>query len=189
MHRFSVRLVGFLKRGILVDDNARVAQQLLEQRVHSLETVRVARIIAEQHVVFEKIGVVFSTVQKNEAVLEQIVERREFFAKEGFARFGDDVFLDVDPALRHLLADGADDATTGRLQFREARLDDVRLLTAFKMFTALANPFLALMDEVRELAAEFRGEEFQNGHAEQQIHLNIFVILGVGQRAMENVSQ
>ena len=91
--------------------------------------------------------------------------------------------------MRHLLADGADDAAAGRLQFREARLDDVRLLAALKMFAALANPFLALMDEVRELAAEFRGKEFQNGHTEQQIHLDIFVILGVGQRAMKNVSQ
>jgi len=34
----------------------------------------------------------FPPSRKNEAVLEQIVEGREFFAKEGFARFGDDVF-------------------------------------------------------------------------------------------------
>ena len=138
---------------------------------------------------FEEISIVFSAIEENQAVLEQVIEGREFLAEQGFAGFGDDVFLDINPALRDLLADGADDAAPSGLQFGKARLDDVRLLTAFKMFTALANPFLALMNEVRELAAEFRGEEFQNGHAEQQIHLNIFVILGVGQRAMENVGQ
>jgi len=56
--------------------------------------------------------------------------------------------LHVDHNLCHLLSHAANDAPPGRLQLRQSRLDDVRLLAPLEMLTALANPFLAFEDQV-----------------------------------------
>jgi hypothetical protein len=70
-------------------------------------------------------------------------------------------------------------ATICGLQFRQARFDDVRLLAALEMLAALANPFLALEDQVGKLIAHFEGQEFQQAQPEEQVKLYIFVIFGL----------
>jgi len=89
VHRFGVGFVGFLIGRILLNDDAGVSKKFLEERVHRFEAVGIARVIAEQNVMFEEIGIVFSALEKNQAVLEQIIEGREFFAEESLAGLGD----------------------------------------------------------------------------------------------------
>src|SRR5579859_182000 len=189
VHRLGIGLLGFLKGRVLRNGDAGMIEEFLEERVHRFEAVRVAGVIAKQHEVFEKVGVVFTAVEKDDAILQKIVDGRKFFAEEGLASFRDDVFFDVDPALRDLLTDGANDAAARRLQFGEAGFNDVRLLAAFKMLAALANPFLAFLNEVGELIGKFGRKKFENGDAKENVEFDVLVILGVGQRAVEQFGQ
>src|SRR5262249_11797875 len=128
-------------------------------------------------------------VQKNDAILHQVVERSEFIPEQRFARLGDDVLFDIDPVLRNLLADRTNHAAPRRLQFGEARFDGVGLLAALEMLAALANPFFAFLNQVGELVRQFRGEKLQNGYPEEQIHFDVLVIFRRGQRAVEHLSE
>ena len=129
----------------------------------------------------EKENVVFAAFEKNQAVLAKIVVRSEIIAEQGAAGFGDDVVFHVHDDLRDLLPNAANNDAARGLQLRQARFDDVRLLAAFEMLAALANPFLAFEDQVGKLIAHFEGEEFEQAQAEEQVDFNIFVILGLRQ--------
>lgn len=63
------------------------------------------------------------------------------------------------------------------------------LLTAFEMLAALTYPFLAFQNEVGELIANFKGEKLQKAQAEKKIDLDVFVIFGLGKRALENLRE
>ena len=123
--------------------DARFPQKFLKQLVHGFETIRVANIVSEENVVFQKENVVFPAIEENNAILAQLVEGSEIFAKKSAAGFADDVLFHVRNDLRYLLADAPQDCAPPGLQFREPRFDDVRLLAALVMFATLADPFLA----------------------------------------------
>ena len=133
----------------------RLTKKFLEQRVHGLKAVRVARVISQQDVVLQEENVVFSAVEKDQPVLHQFIERSKIFAEERPPRFGNDIIFDVREHLRNLLAYTANDSPPRGLQFRQARLDHVRLLAAFEVFASLADPFLAFQDQVGELIGQF----------------------------------
>src|SRR5260370_37369952 len=83
--------------------NAGLAEEFLEKRVHGLEAVGVAGIIAQQDIMLQKENVVFPAVEENQPVLAKLVKRNEIFAKQGAAGFCDDDVLLVADKLRHLL--------------------------------------------------------------------------------------
>src|SRR5258706_3312411 len=128
---------------ILADAKASLAQKFMKERIHDLETVWIADIIAEQDIILEKKPVIRAAIEKDQPVFQQLVERREIFAKQGPASFADDVFFRVGNHLCNLLSDDANDAPAGGLQFRQLSLDYVGLLAALKMLPALTNPLLA----------------------------------------------
>src|ERR1700694_2178724 len=57
------------------------------------------------------------------------------------------------------------------------------------MLTALANPFLAFEDQVGKLIADFEGQKFQQAQTEEQVDLNIFMILGLRQRTLQQFGE
>ncbi len=65
----------------------------------------------------------------------------------------------------------------------------MRLLAALEMLAALANPLLAFKNQVGKLIADFEGEELQQAQPEEQVYLNIFVILSLGQGALQNFGE
>ena len=82
-----------------------------------------------------------------------------------------------------------DDVAPGRLQLRQPRLDDVRLLAAFEQLAMLPDPFLAFENQVCKLIARLENQEFQQGQPEQQVLLDVFVIFCGGQRALQHVAE
>ncbi len=95
---------------VLADAKASLAQEFMKERIHDLETVRIADIIAEQDIILEKKPVVRAAIEKDQPIFQQLVERREIFTKQGSAGFADDVFFRVGDHLRNLLSDNANDA-------------------------------------------------------------------------------
>ena len=63
-------LVGLRKRGVLADGESCLANKLLEERIHGLEAVWIPDVVSKEHIVIEEKDVVFSAVQKDEAVLQ-----------------------------------------------------------------------------------------------------------------------
>ncbi len=109
--------------------------------------------------------------------------------RRALARFGNDIVLDVGKHLRDLLPHAANNFSPRRLQLRQPRFDHVRLLAALEIFAALADPFLPFQNQVGELIGQFLRDEFQQAQAENEIDLDIFVIFGLGQRALQQVGQ
>src|SRR5262249_3231222 len=138
---------------------------------------------------FEKEDVVLAAVEKDQAAFEQIVDESKVIAKERASSLGNDVFLDVGDHLRDLLAHGTNHHAPRGLQLRKARLDDVGLLAALEIFPALADPFLALENQICELVAEFGSKKFEQSDAEEQVNFDVLVILGLGQRALQKFAQ
>src|SRR5258707_5653545 len=89
--------------------NAGLAEEFLEKRVHGLEAVGVAGIIAQQDIMLQKENVVFPAVEANQPVLAKLVKRDKIFAKHGAAGLCDDDVFHVAVNLRHLLSYAADD--------------------------------------------------------------------------------
>src|SRR5580765_6038018 len=111
LNRFGVRR-------LLAEGDAGFAQEILKERIHSLETVRVARIVSQQDIILQKVDVLFHPVEKDEAVLAKFIKGCEVLSKEGAAGPGDDVVLDVHDDLSDLQPDAANDGAAGGLQFR-----------------------------------------------------------------------
>src|SRR5215475_3924354 len=107
--------------------------------------------------VLKEKDVVFAALEKNQPALQQIVDRGEVIAEQSAPRLANHILFDVDDDLGHLLADAAHHGSPRGLEFRQTRLDDVGLLTAFEVLTALAYPLLAFQDYVGELVPDFGG--------------------------------
>ena len=182
-------LDSFCVSGVVAESDTGLAEEFLEERVHGLKAVGVTSIIAQQNVVLQEENVVFPAVEKNQPVLAELVINSEVLAKQCAARFCDNVVFHVANDLSHLLSHTADNAPAGGLQFGQARFDDVRLLTAFKMFASLTDPFLSFEDEVGKLIADLEGQEFQQAKAEQQVDLDVFLILGLCQSALQELGE
>lgn len=75
--------------------------------------------------------------------------------------------------MRDLLSNAANNDAARTATPTSARFNDVRLLAAFEMLAALANPLLAFEDQVGKLIAHFKGEEFEQAQAEEQVDFNI----------------
>src|SRR5213083_1525145 len=121
LYRFqqpSVRLDGFGVGRVMAERNPGLTKEFLEKLVHGLKAVGVTRIVAQQDVMLEKKNIVFTAIEKNQPVLAKLVIGSEIFAKEGAARFCDDIVFYIDHSLRHLLAHTADHASPGGLQLR-----------------------------------------------------------------------
>src|SRR5580704_729906 len=65
----------------------------------------------------------------------------------------------------------------------------MRLLAALEVLTSLPDPFLPFQDEIGELIGQFLGEKFQQTESKNEIDLNILIILGLSQRALQEVRQ
>src|SRR6266850_6253125 len=63
------------------------------------------------------------------------------------------------------------------------------LLAAFEVLATLANPHLAFVNEIGKLIAHFIGQKFQEGQTENQVDFDIFVVLGLGQSALEKLGE
>src|SRR5467141_2643297 len=63
------------------------------------------------------------------------------------------------------------------------------LLAAFEVLATLANPYLAFVDEIGKLIAHFIGQKFQEGQAEDQLDFDTFLVLGLGQSALEQLGE
>src|SRR6476661_4732233 len=182
-----VRLVSFGECGVLTDREFRLAEKFLEECIHSLEAVRVSRVISQQNVMLQKVNVVFPTVEKNQPIFEELVEWRKILSEESAASLGNYVLLDVDEHLRNLLSDAANYFPPSRLQLGQPCFDHMRLLAALKILAPLPNPFLPFQNQVGELIGELLGEEFQKGKTENKVNLNIFVILRLRECALEQI--
>src|SRR5260370_4254257 len=185
----AMRLVGFGIRRIFADGQAGFPQEFVKERVHDLEAVGVAHVVAEQNVVLEKKPVIFAAIEKDQPVLQQVVKWREVLAKERAASLADDVFLRIRDHLRDLLADNANHAATRSLQFGELCLNDMGLLAALEMLAALANPFLSFENEIGKLIADFEGEKFQQSEAKKQVDLDVLVKFCLGHRALQQIGE
>src|SRR6266851_3689958 len=108
-------LDSFRVRGVVAESDAGLAEEFLEERVHSLKAVGVAGIIAQQDVVLQEEIVVFPAVEKNQAVLAELIISGKILAKQCAACFCDDVVFHVADDLSHLLPDTADNAPAGGL--------------------------------------------------------------------------
>jgi hypothetical protein len=181
----GVRLNGIGVRRIVGESNAGFAQEFLEERVHGLEAVGVANVVAEKNVMLEEENVILHAFEEDHAILGEIVEGSEIIAKKGATGFCGDVFFDVHNNLGDLLADAADNGASRGLKLGETRLNDVGLLAAFEMLAALTNPLLAFENQIGKLVAEFEGEKLQERQAEEQIDFDIFVVLGLGESALQ----
>src|SRR5712692_1326598 len=137
----------------------------------------------------QKENVVFPAVEKNQPILAKLVVGGEIFTKQGAAGFGNDVVFHIGNNLRHLLSNAADDFPSARLQLGQPCFDDVRLLAALEMLAPLADPLFAFEDQVGKLIANFEGQKFQQAQPEEQVDLNIFVILGLCQRTLQNLGE
>src|SRR5882762_4644403 len=182
-------LDSFRVRGVVAEPDTGLEEEFLEEHVHGLKAVGVAGIIAKQDVVLQEEIVVFPTIEKNQAVLAEFVISSEILAKQCAARFCDDVVFHVANDLSHLLSDTAYNTPARGLQLGQACFDDVCLLTAFKMFASLADPFLSFEDEVGKLIADLDGQEFQQPKAEQQVDLDVFVILRLRQSTLQDLGE
>jgi len=65
----------------------------------------------------------------------------------------------------------------------------VRLLAALEMFASLANPLLAFQDQIRKLVADLDDQKFQQRQPEQQVDLDIFLIFGLRQGALQKIGK
>src|SRR5260370_40620762 len=105
----------FRVRAVVTEPDAGLAEEFLEERVHGLKAVGVTGIIAHQDVVLQEEIVVFSPVEKNQAVLAEIIISSEILAKQCAACFCDDVVFDVANDLSHLLSDTSYNTPAGGL--------------------------------------------------------------------------
>src|SRR5579859_1540012 len=133
----------------------------------------------------QKIDIVLSAVQKYDPVFQQFIKRRKILAEQRTASLGDDIFLDIHKHLGDLLPDPADHPPPGRLQLRQPRLDNVRLLAALEVLAALPNPFLPFQNEISELIGEFLSKKLQKAETEYQIDLDVLVIFRLCEGALK----
>src|SRR5260370_11552601 len=131
-------LDSFRVRGVVTEPDAGLAEEFLEERVHGLKAVGVTGIIAQQDVVLQEEIVVFSPVEKNQAVLAEIIISSEILAKQCAACFCDDVVFHVADNLSHLLSHTADHAPAGGRQVPQTWFYEVLLPPAGKNVAALA---------------------------------------------------
>src|SRR5216684_4615189 len=68
-------------RWIVRYGNASLPEEFLKQGIHGLEAVRVARVIAQQHVVLEKEDIIFAAIEKDHAVLAKLVVGSKILAE------------------------------------------------------------------------------------------------------------
>ena len=76
-----------------------------------------------------------------------------------------------------------------RLHFREPRLDHVRLLAALKIFAALPDVLLDVQNHVAKLVHKLRGQKFQQRQPEQQVNFDVFLLLRLAQRTLQQLRQ
>src|SRR5271165_2414067 len=126
----------------------------------------------------QKINVVFSTVEKNQPVLQQLIQRRKIISEECPPRFANDAVFNVGKHLRDLLSNAPDNFSPRRLQLRQPRFNHVGLLAALEIFAALADPFLPFQNQIGELIGQFLSDEFQQAQPENEINLDVLVIFG-----------
>ncbi len=164
-------------------------QELVEQRIHGLLAVRIARIVAQENVMLHKEEIVLAAIQEDQTVLQDFVVGCKLLPKQGPACLADDVFLDVSEDLRHQLPDQPQHIAPRRLHLRQPRLDDMCRLAALKELAALAHVFFAIQDHVGELVLQLAGDELQDGQPEEQVNLDVLLMLGAGQRALQQLRQ
>ncbi len=136
----------------------------------------------------QEIKIVLAAVQEHQAVLQHLVIRH-LFPKKSPPRFHDHIFFDVREDLRHQLANDAQHVSPRRLHLRKPRLDHVRLLAALEIFPALPDVLLHVQNHVAELIHKFRGQKFQQRQPEQQVNLNVFLLLRLAQRTLQQFRQ
>ncbi len=189
---FHQALVGFAAAaeffGVLVGVNE-IADEVEQQFLKYLEAVRVVNEIAEQDVILEKKRLVGPAFQKQKAVAEEFVDFREFLAEEGAARFRQRVFIQLAHDLIDRHSHLAIDAAALALQLRDSRPHHVRLLAALEMDAARVNPLFALDDQAGELAGDLAQQEFQNGEAIEDIHLDVLRVFGARQRNLKKFEE
>src|SRR5258707_15304058 len=96
-------LDSFRVRGVVTEPDAGLAEEFLEERVHGLKAVGLTGIIAQQDGVLKEEIVVFSPVEKNQAVLAETIISTEILAKHRAGCFCEHVVVDVANVLSHLL--------------------------------------------------------------------------------------
>ena len=73
------------------------------------------------------------------------------------------------------------------LQVCQARLHDVCLFGALEIFAPSADPLLGFEEQIRKLRSDLLGQEFQQGHAKQQVELNLLFVLGASERGLHQL--
>ena len=106
---------GLFVRRIVRYGDAGLSEKLLEESVHSFEAIRIARVIAQQHVVLKEKDIIFAAIEKDKAVLAKLVVGSKILAKQGAARLGDGVVFDFGEDLGNLLSHAANDRAPGGL--------------------------------------------------------------------------
>jgi hypothetical protein len=88
-----------------------------------------------------------------------------------------------------MLTHGAEEIATVCLEFGEAGLDHMALLSMIEVRAASPDPLLGFQQEICELRADLLRQVFQQGHAEEQINLNIFLKLGLLKAGLEKIGE
>ncbi len=189
VHQFLVLAPGVVQVISLIAGQDGFPQEIEEHSVECLEAVLIAQVISEQDVLLEKEDVVLAAFDKGQAVVQNISSGRAFVAEQRFSGPSEAVLLDVHNRLKHMLAHGAEQIAAVGLQFGEAGLDHMGLLGAIEMRAASADPLLGFEQEIRKLRADFLREVLQQGHAEQQIDLDIFFVLGFLKPRIEKIGK
>jgi hypothetical protein len=88
-----------------------------------------------------------------------------------------------------MLAHGAEEIATICLEFGEACLDQMALLSMIEMRAASTDPLLGFKQEICELRADLLRQVFQEGNTEEEINLNIFLELGLLETGLQKIGE
>src|ERR1700683_122886 len=128
---------------LLAGENS-IAQKIYEHPVKNFAAIRIAYVIADQHVLVEKQPVIPPALYEDQAVFQHFVGIRAFVAEKRFARLGERRFLEIRENLVKLLSNLAEHFAAPALNFREARFQDVCLFASFEKRSAIANALFRL---------------------------------------------
>ena len=150
-----------------------IPDEIEQQFLENFKAVGIMNEIAEQDIILEQQGLVRSAFEKQKAVAKQLVKLRKFLAEKRAPRFRKRVFIQLAHDLVDRHAHLPINAAALGLQLGDSRPHHVRLLAAFEMHAARVNPFFALDDQARKLAANFAEQEFQHGEPIEDIHFDV----------------
>src|SRR5437660_7121500 len=81
LEKSSMRFNGLFVRRIVRYGDPGLSEKLLEESVHGFEAIRIAGVIAQQHVMFEEKDIIFTAIEKDEAVFSKLVRTSKILAK------------------------------------------------------------------------------------------------------------